>query len=79
MAENKKRRAKRQKKYNARPEQKKRRASRNKARRKAIKKHGKGKMKGKDVHHKDGNPMNNASGNIVVIPASKNRGIGNNK
>jgi len=61
------------KEYNARPEQKKRRAARNKARQLAIKKHGKAKLKGKDVHHKDNNPMNDSRRNLEIISASKNR------
>lgn len=37
--------------YHAKPEQKKRRADRNAARRKAVKKHGKAALKGKEVDH----------------------------
>jgi hypothetical protein len=37
--------------YGGTPEQKKRRAARNAARRKAIKKYGKAKLKGKEVDH----------------------------
>ena len=48
--------------YHSRPEQIKRRSSRNKARRLAIKA-GKAKVgDGKDIHHKDGNPLNNING-----------------
>lgn len=39
--------------YQSKEDQKKRRAKRNKDRREAIKKHGKEKLKGKDVHHSD--------------------------
>ena len=50
--------------YHSRPEQIKRRSSRNKARRLAIKA-GKAKVgDGKDIHHKDGNPLNNKNGNL---------------
>lgn len=61
------------KQYQSSPEQKKRRAARNKARREAIKKHGKSKLKGKDVHHKDNNPLNNSRKNLSIISSSKNR------
>jgi hypothetical protein len=37
--------------YHAKPEQKKRRAQRNAARAKAVKKYGKKKLRGKEVHH----------------------------
>ena len=55
------------------PLRKKKRAMRNKARRIAKKA---GLVKtgdGKDVHHKDGNAMNNKRGNLQVKSASKNR------
>jgi hypothetical protein len=61
------------KKYNAQPEQKKRRAQRNKARRLMIKKHGKTKLKGKDVHHKDNNPSNNNRRNLAITFVKYNR------
>lgn len=73
------RRAKRQKEYNSTPEQRARRSSRTSLRNKKIRQ---GTLKvgdGKDVHHKDGNPLNNSSDNIQITSASKNRGIGNNK
>lgn len=61
--------------YHAKPEQKKNRAARNNARRDAIRKHGKAKLKGKDVDHivplsKGGT---NAPSNRRIISASKNR------
>ena len=55
------------------PLRKKKRAMRNKARRVAKKA---GLVKtgdGKDVHHKDGNAMNNKRSNLSVKSASKNR------
>jgi len=73
------RRAKRQKEYNGTPEQRAKRSSRTSLRNKKIRK---GQLKvgdGKDVHHKDGNPLNNSSDNIQITSASRNRGIGNNK
>lgn len=60
--------------YHSKSEQKKNRAGRNKARRTAL---AAGKVKKgdkKDVHHKDGNPRNNKSSNVVVVSRNKNRG-----
>ena len=67
------------KKYNSKPKQKKRRASRNKARREALRK---GRVRlgdGKDIAHKDNNPMNNSSKNTVVQSKSQNRSFPRNK
>jgi len=61
--------------YQARPENIRKRVARNKARRMAIKKHGKAKLKNKDVHHRDGNATNNSKGNLQIISRSKNRSI----
>ncbi len=63
--------------YQSTPQQKKRRAARNRARRAAIKKFGKQALKGKDIDHKDGNPMNNSKGNLRVMNRKKNRGRNN--
>jgi hypothetical protein len=63
--------------YNARPEQKKRRAQRNKARRAAIRKYGKSALQGKDIDHKDGNPMNGCKSNLRVMSIKTNRGRNN--
>jgi len=60
--------------YHSRPEQIKRRSARNKARRLMIKKHGKAKLKGKDVDHKDRNPSNNSSSNLRIQSRKANRG-----
>lgn len=60
--------------YHKKPEQRARRSSRNKARRLAIKKHGKAALKGKDVDHKDRNPMNNSSSNLRIQSKKENRG-----
>ena len=57
----------------SKPDQKKRRAGRNAARRKMA---ASGKVKkgdGKDVHHKDGNTLNNKKKNLRVESKSKNR------
>jgi len=63
--------------YQAKPEQKKRRAQRNKARRAAIRKYGKPALQGKDIDHKDGNPMNGSRSNLRVMSINKNRGRNN--
>ena len=55
--------------YHAKPEQKKRRASRNTAN-KRLKP-----PKGKEVHHKNGNPRDNRRSNLAVIPKTANRRI----
>tara|TARA_E500000178_G_scaffold293731_1_gene298620 strand:+ start:1064 stop:1285 length:222 start_codon:yes stop_codon:yes gene_type:complete len=59
--------------YHGKPEQRKRRSSRNKARRIAVKKYGKQAVSGKDVDHKDRNPMNNSRRNLRIQSKSSNR------
>lgn len=56
--------------YHSKPEQKKRRAGRNRAR--SMMKNSKG-IKGKDVHHKDGNPENNDKKNLSIVTQHYNR------
>ena len=56
--------------YHSSPEQIKRRAKRNEARR--ILKNRKG-IKGKDVHHKDNNPLNNDKSNLSIVSQNYNR------
>tara|TARA_R110000824_G_scaffold225667_1_gene413333 strand:+ start:2087 stop:2314 length:228 start_codon:yes stop_codon:yes gene_type:complete len=63
----------RQRAYNSRPEQKRRRANRNKARQDMISRGLARKGDGKDVHHKDGNPMNNSRGNLALTSKKANR------
>ena len=53
--------------YHASPEQKKKRASRNAARKRSAAK------PGQDVHHKNGNPLDNRKGNLAVVSPSSNR------
>lgn len=60
--------------YHGTESQKKRRAARNTARRRLQRSGRVHKGDGKDVDHKDGNPLNNSSANIRVIDRSKNRG-----
>lgn len=62
------------KKYQSSPEQIARRVSRNRARREAIRKYGKAALKGKDVDHKNQNPLDNRKSNLRIESKSKNRG-----
>ena len=67
------------KNYHSRPEQIKKRASRNAARRAALKS---GKVKkgdNLDVHHKNGNPLDNSKSNLRAIHKSKNRSFARTK
>ena len=60
--------------YHGREEQKKRRAKRNTARKIMERKGRVKKGDGKDVHHKDGNALNNKKKNLKVVSKKKNRG-----
>lgn len=59
--------------YESSPEQIKKRASRNKARREIIKRRGQRAVSGKDVDHKNGNPLDNRSSNLKVMSKKRNR------
>ena len=59
--------------YQSRPEQKKNRASRNAARAAMVKAGKAKKADGKDVAHRNGDPRDNRSSNLVAQPKSKNR------
>jgi hypothetical protein len=61
--------------YHARPDQKKKRANRNAARRKLASQGRVKKGDGMDVHHKDGNPLNNSPGNLQALRARINRSL----
>ena len=61
------------KNYQGTAKQIKRRASRNAARRLKIKSGAARKGDGKDVHHKDGNPMNNNKSNLKIASKTANR------
>lgn len=62
------------KKYESSPEQIRRRASRNTARRRLIASRGKAALRGKDVDHRNQNPLDNRSNNLRVESKKKNRG-----
>jgi len=72
-------RAKRLKAYNARPEQRARRSARTNERNKRIRNGQLSVGDGKDIDHKDGNPLNNSPSNISITTISYNRGRNNNK
>lgn len=59
--------------YQGKPEQIKNRSSRNKARRKMEEMHGADAMKGKDVDHSNGNPLDNSKKNLKLESPSTNR------
>jgi len=59
--------------YQSRSKQIKRRSSRNKARRKMVKSGRARKGDGRDVHHKDGNALNNSGRNLTILGKSTNR------
>lgn len=63
----------------ASPEAKKKRASRNAARAEMAKAGKVRKGDGKDVAHKDNNPLNNSKNNLKVQSASKNRSYARTK
>jgi hypothetical protein len=60
-------------KYHKTKKEKLRRAHRNRARSDMEKKVGKAKLKGKDVAHKDNNPLNNSKKNLAIQSKAKNR------
>lgn len=62
------------KKYESSPEQIRRRASRNRARREAIRRYGKAALRGRDVDHKNQNPLDNRTSNLRIESKKKNRG-----
>jgi len=67
------------KNYNAQPEQRKRRSARTNERNKRIRKGQLSVGDGKDVDHKDGNPLNNSPSNINITSVANNRSRNNNK
>ena len=67
-----------QAKYNSKPEQVARRASRNAARAKMMAAGKVRKGDGRDVAHKNNNPMKNSAGNLAVQSKAKNRSFPRN-
>ena len=67
------------KQYGAKPEQRERRSARTNARNKAIRDGRASVGDGKDLDHKDGNPLNNSSKNLRMVSQNFNRGRDNNK
>lgn len=59
--------------YQGKPEQIARRSARNQARRKAISSGKAKKGDGKDIHHKNGNPLDNRSSNLAKTTKRANR------
>jgi len=59
--------------YHSSPLQKKNRAGRNQARRNLESTVGFSRLAGKDVHHKNGNPRDNRTGNLAVTSKAANR------
>ena len=72
-------RAKYLKQYAAQPLQRKRRSARTNARNKLIRQGRASVGDGKDLDHKDGNPMNNSRKNLRLVSPEFNRGRDNNK
>ena len=67
--------AKEYREYHKKPGQRKNRSKRNSARRLMRKKLGEGRIRGKDIDHKDKNPRNNSRGNLRVLSKSINRSV----
>jgi len=67
------------KQYGAKPEQRERRSARTNARNKLIRRGRASVGDGKDLDHKDGNPLNNSANNLRMVGRNFNRGRDNNK
>lgn len=66
-------RRKAQAKYNSKPEQVRRRTARNRARREMIRAGKARKGDGKDVAHRNGNPLDNRRSNLAMQSKRQNR------
>jgi len=60
--------------YHKKPEQRRRNDGRKQARRNMVRIHGKGKLAGKDVDHKNGNARDNRPSNLKIRSVKANRG-----
>lgn len=60
--------------YHSKPEQRRRNDGRKQARRNMVRIHGKGKLAGKDVDHKNGNARDNSPSNLKIRSVKANRG-----
>jgi len=60
--------------YHSKPEQRRRNDGRKQARRNMVSIHGKGKLAGKDVDHKNGNARDNRPSNLKIRSVKANRG-----
>lgn len=60
--------------YHKKPEQRRRNDGRKQARRNMVRIHGKGKLAGKDVDHKNGNARDNSPSNLKIRSVKANRG-----
>lgn len=72
-------RRKAQAKYNSKPEQVKRRTARNKARRQMVKEGKAHKGDGKDVGHRNGNPLDDRRDNFLMQSKKSNRSFARTK
>lgn len=59
--------------YHKRPEQRRRNDARKQSRRNMIKIYGKAALKGKDIDHKDRNPLNKSRSNLRIQSIRANR------
>jgi len=60
--------------YHSSPQAIKERGKRNQARKIMRKKYGNKAIKGKDIHHKNGNPNDNSLKNLAIVSINYNRG-----
>ena len=59
--------------YQSKPEQRRRNDARKKSRRKMVKAVGKSKLSGKDIDHRDRNPLNTSRKNLRIQSKKTNR------